>query len=262
MRITTLPVLTLLSLAAGNAGATQISFTTHFNVLTDIPSYTNDGGAISANYNQVILASLPGFDSSLGTLNNASISLASEYANRLRATAVDDRATCQDFFCLFTDVETAITLHNDVTYTAILANAPSTTLSRSFTLTQHCSASSDGEQIACATDDQNVGSFSDAFDLSAYSLSSFSDATVILGFQFQSILHGECQNDLGDHCEVRRDDPFWAGDVTAIYDYTALITDPTDPPDPTSVPEPASLLLLATGLGGLALRRRPRNSLI
>jgi len=80
-----LPTLTFFLLLAGNSWATPISYSANFGLDIDIGSYTNDGGAIDANYSTLSLLTLPGFDSSLGTLNSVGISFTSEYGTLEKA---------------------------------------------------------------------------------------------------------------------------------------------------------------------------------
>lgn len=251
----------LLLLVAGNAAAIPVTYQGFFGSDIEPGSYNNDGGPITASYNLVTLGFLPGFDSSLGTLNSVVLSFASEIGHGMSAAAADDRPTCQDFFCLFTDVEASIDVFNTVRYTAFLANAPGSSMARSFEEHEACSIRSDSNApIDCGANSSPAihDGFEGTFDLSAYSLVDFTDVSqLILGFRFQSILSGTCQNDLGDRCSVLRGG-IWNGLYRVTYDYTPRGTDPTDPsdPDPTEVPDPGPLLMWSTALLALAWRHR------
>lgn len=252
----------MLLLAAGNAAAIPVTYQGFFGADIDLSRYHNDGGAITANYNLVTLGSLPGFNSSLGTLNSVAVSFASEIGHGMSGRADDDRATCQDFFCLFTDIEASLDVFNTVRYTAFLANAPAASMTRSFEEREACSVANDSDgPIGCSSDSAPAihDGFEGTFDLGGASLDSFIDiSSLILGFQFQSILSGTCQNDLGDRCSVLRGG-IWHGLYQVTYDYTPGGTDPEDPenpPDPTDLPDPNPLLLWATACFGLAIARR------
>lgn len=263
----------LLLLVAGNAAAIPVSYQGFFGSDIDIGVYHNEGGPITATYNLVTLGFLPGFDSSLGTLNSVSLSFASEIAHGMNARANDDRLTCGFFlfFCHTWDVETSVDVFNTVRYTAFLANAPGVSMSRSFEEHEACSAYSDDlQEISCFSNSSPAvhDGFAGFFDLSGSSLADFTDISqLILGFQFQSILSGTCQDDLGDSCSVQRGGVF-NGLYQVTYDYTprgSNPTDPTDPtdpnPDPTEVPAPGPVLMWATALLGMALvRPRKRKS--
>ncbi|HEY7638763.1 MAG TPA: hypothetical protein VH814_03480 [Steroidobacteraceae bacterium] len=260
-------VAALLLLAAGNALAIPISYQGFFAADIEFGpgGYEFDGGPISANYNVVAVGLLPGFSSTLGTLNSVTLSFASQIGHGMHASASDDRLTGQDPLCFFTDIEAAVDVFRTVRYTAFTVNVPSPSMTRSFEEHEACSVSSDDfvDVIACGSDSAPAihDGFDGTFDLSGAALSDFIDLSqLILGFQFQAILSGTCQDDLGDHCTVLGGG-IWNGLYQVTYDYTPGGTDPEDPddpghPNPTELPDPSPLLMWTTAFFGLAIARR------
>jgi hypothetical protein len=257
---------------------------------------TNRYGDFTDSLNESVGVVIPGFDTSLGTLQSVQISMIGAVSHSpvsvylpevsglpielpFGALAQDTERSLQGFGGLWAYYDAQVSYRADYLFavdpqisglfTPIAAEAAFGSCASTADLfldigdrNPHCIAGNQGLPLASYNYDWGTvsGAALDAF---------LNPAGVRFNMNLTGDVYGHCDNDdVGDYCRLNL-----ATNWEAMFNLTYLYDDGTDPgggggggngdPDPVSVPEPGPLGLLAAGiLGAFALRRRREGSLL
>lgn len=230
------------------------------------------GASSSVKLSDFQIISLPRFNSSLGTLNQVSITFASDTLSIIFGRA-SDRSLESDFIPFPPFI---INERNDAYFSASMSTSlklqlfdpSSSSVTRNMPVNSMGCSVSRPDDLTCQDASNIFLDFNGALSIASLGLDAFTGSDPInLLATLDSQFSGNCDvDDVGDTCFINGQVD-WIGKVTVTYDYSLLDDGAggggaggggTGGGGSGTVPEPTSLalVLLALGIGGLSVRRK------
>lgn len=244
--------------------ADVVTSTTSFNLFD---AYSGAFGASSSlKLSDFEIISLPRFNSSLGTLNQVSITFTSDSLSRIFGRASDSTLE-SDFIPLPPFI---INERNDAYFSASMSTSlklqlfdpSSSSVTRNMPMNSMGCSVSGPDGLACQDSNDIFLDFNGALSIASLGLDAFKGADPInLLATLDSQFSGNCDvDDGGDTCSINGQVD-WIGKVTVAYDFSLLDDGAgggVGGGGSGTVPEPTSLalVLLALGMGRLSIRRK------
>lgn len=190
-------------------------------------------------FERTSILSLPQFESSLGTLNSVSIELVSSWSHRIKLVG---ETSAFDI-----DKSPYVRTQDTMALSVGISGFPTSLVNSSNLRRPECSTVEfESPRFICIDDRTEIGDFDTQLSLDDVPLDFFiGDDFFDLELLHRHLL-GDCETRLA-RCTQRIVDADWDGTLSVTYLFDEV---------PVAVPEPSSLILLGSGLLGLAVFRK------